>query len=101
MPRGRPKGSTWSDDAKARGKARAAAQRTGNLSRGTEVGKGEWLIVSPTGETFRVRGLQAWCRANTRRFPGLRWEQIRSGLSSVQRGQTSVWMGWIARRTDI
>lgn len=77
---------------------RRAAADTGNLAHGTGATKADWLIVSPTGRKWRAHGLQQWCRDNVGLFPGLKWEQVRSGLASVNRGQTKSWHGWICQR---
>ena len=80
---------------------RAAAERTGNLSRGQHATKAQWIIISPFGQQWRVFGMQQWCREHVHLFPGMQWGQVRSGLSSVQRGQCNQWRGWICRRHDI
>lgn len=100
MPRGRRKGSRWSDQAKARGLARNAAARTGNLLRGAAAkgGSATWRITAPSGETWTTRGLADWSRANAHVIGGGgAWRTLYYGLKTA--GQTpSGWRGWRAEK---
>lgn len=119
MPRGRLKGSTWSDEAKARGRARDAASRTGNLQAGTAAAikspisgpyetnqeAKRWWLVSPDGAEYEVVNLAKWLRDHAHLLPDERADLAYAELRQVQRwmqGKTkrraSAWKGWTLDR---
>lgn len=84
-------------DAKGGGEAhRAAADRTGNLRRGTlaKGGADFWLITAPDGTQWRTRGLADWCRKHDKLIGGGTWRTMYYGLKTA--GQKSGWHGWTA-----
>lgn len=108
------KRNEWGDTSKAR----TAAERTGNLRKGTlaalasakagpfetNINAKVWQVVGPDGRRYKVRNLRLWCETHADLFEPYPWgnayaglRQVAAWLAGTRRHQVSQWRGWTLR----
>ena len=101
----------WADTSKAR----LAAQRTGNLAKGTPAARvsprggpyetnasaKDWIVIDPTGTRYRARNLRLWCETHADLFAPHPWRHAYAGLKQVaywlsgrRKAPAPAWRGW-------